>query len=129
MHGAGSVLLRFCILGEGLNNIRCRLAGNILHSHALTHICDEAGATGFLRQLEISHELVEDHDPLGAAFSGSHGFEDSNAVDELPEKLVRQRSHFQELSDMPTSACIISCRTTALMSLLQGRSQPISCEK
>ena len=99
MYGAGLDLLRFCILGAGFDNIRCRLTGDILHSHALPHICDEAGATGFLRQLEIPHKLVEDHDPLDAAFAGSLGFVDINAVDELPEKLVCQRPHFKKLAD------------------------------
>ena len=88
---APGFLLLFNLLAvpiEQLTSAFRRLAGDILHRHALPEIglVVRRGEVG--GDLQIAHELVVDHHPLGAVFAPALHLVHVDVVDELPQDLM-----------------------------------------
>ena len=96
---SGFLFLRLTLLVEQLASAFRRLAGDVLHRHALPKIglvirCGEVGG-----DLQIAHEFVVDHHPLGAVLAPALHLVHVDVVDELPQDLIGQRPHLHELAD------------------------------
>ena len=94
--GAGFRLLRFSLLFfnrlvllvEQLARAFRRLAGDVLHRHALAQISLVVRRGEVGGDLQIAHELVVDHHPLGAVFAPALHLVYVDVVDELPQDLI-----------------------------------------
>ena len=82
------VFNRLILLVEQLACAFRRLAGDVFHRHALPQICLVVRRGEVGGDLQIAHELVVDHHPLGAVFAPALHLVYVDVVDELPQDLI-----------------------------------------
>ena len=100
-----------------------RRAGDILHRYALPRVLRKAGL--FVRDLEIPDKAVVDHHALGAVLAHALGLVYLDPVDQLGQKILRQRLHLHKPADRADELVSLVAAVVKVFQLLLQDDDPL----